>query len=191
MIGSTDNNAEARLLESLKEAGCFGLEFDRLDTETKLKERLLEMQAIYDSKKALRDEAYKTYNDNKLTMRGIAGGASFSHRTLYHDPILKRYAEFLVRKSNESDPVRKMEQAISDKQKVERYNEALVRDVIELLHYKEDYGRLVEQTTVQLQQIKELEAQLGGRSNVLPMERRVVTKPNNLEGVFPVDLHRD
>lgn len=187
----TDNKAEAYFLEMLKEAGCLGQELEEVDAEPKLKAWLLEIQAIYERKKSLRDKAYKKYMENRLTMSSIVDSASFSRPTMYKVDLLKRYAEFLVRKSNENDPFRKMEQAILDKQEVERYNEALVRDVLELLHNKEDYDRLVKQVQIQNEQIADLEAQLGVRSTVLPMERRGVTKPNNVEGVFPVELHRD
>ncbi len=182
---------ETRLMEMLKEAGCSVGALYRLSVEGNLKGWLLEMQAIYDSKKALRDEAYKKYKDNKLTMSTFVDEASFSRPTLYGDNLLKKYAEFLVRKSSENDPIKKMEQAIKNKQEVERYNEALVRDVIELLHNKEDCDKLAEEVDFLKNQIAYLKKQQGVKVPAFPMERRVVTTPNNLEGVFPVELHRD
>lgn len=190
-MGSTRETAEARLRNTLKEMNFTEGEIERFDTEKNIKERLLEIQDVYDKKKAKLDKAYKTYLDSRLTMSSIIESVSFSRPTMYKDDLVKNYAEALVRKSSENDIIRKMEQAVLDKQAVERYNEALVRDVLELLHNKEDYDNLVEQVDIQNEQIADLEAKLGVKSTVLPMERRAVTKPNNLEGVFPTEFHRD
>ena len=187
-----DEETKAHLSEMIGRLNLQETEMARIKNEKKLEKRLLEIQSIYDRKQALRDEAYKAYNTSKLSMSAIINEAtSFSRPTLYNDPLLKQYAEFLVKKSNEDDASEKMQQALMDKQDIENYNEALVSDILELMHAREECTRLTEQAARQTQRIAELEAKLGVKSNVLPMERRVATSPNKLDGVFPVDLHRD
>ena len=187
-----DENTETRFSEMIGELNLQGTELSRIEAEKKLKNRLLEMQAIYDAKKTTREEAYAAYNDSKLTMSSLIAEAElFSRPTLYNDPLLKRYAEFLVKKSSEDDASEKMQRALEEKQETESYNEALVSDILELMHTQEECARLKGQVTQLTQRIAEMEGKLGVKSNVLPMERRVATPPNNLDGVFPVDLHRD
>ena len=187
-----DEGMKARLLEMIGELNLEETEMSRIKTEKRLERRLMEMQSIYESKRAIRDEASKAYNASKLTMTAIIDeAASFSRPTLYGDPLLKKYAEFLVKKSNENDASEKMQKALIDRQDIESYNEALVRDIIELMHIKEECTLLKGKAERQAQRIAELEAKLGVKSNVIPMERRVENPPKKLEGVFPVDLYRD
>lgn len=187
-----NKKTETHLSEMIEELNLQETELKRIETEKKLRNRLLEMQAIYDTKKDAREKARKKYNDSKLTMSVLIEKAeSFCRPTLYGDPLLRQYAELLVTKCNEDDASEKAQRALAERQEVERYNEALVRDILELMHSQEECSRLKEQVARQAQKIAELEDKLGVKSNVLPMERRVVTKPNNLDGVFPVDLHRD
>lgn len=186
-----DEAIKARLSEMINELNLQDTELTRIRAEKNIIGRLSEMQAIYERKKSLRDEAYKVYNDNKLTMSILIDESSFSRPTLYKDPLLRRYAEFLVKKSRENDFSEKMQRALADKQNIERYNDALVSDILELMHAQEECTRLVEQTKQQAQRIAELEAKIGIKSNILQMESRVTSPPSNLDGVFPIDIHRD
>lgn len=192
MAYKIDKKTERRLARMLGEMNLPEHVLLGIKTDRKLRNRLLEMQAIYDTEKVSRDKAYKEYVSHKLTMSVLIEGAeSFSRPTLYADPLLKQYAEFLVAKSNEKDSFEKMQRALADKQAVESYNEALVSDILELMHCQKECTQLAGQVERQKQIIAELEDKLGVKGNVIPMERRVTTPPNNLDGVFPIDLHRD
>lgn len=186
-----DDQTTEELYAMLEELDVSEIEMARCKTDEGIFLRLLEMQAVYSMKKLLREEAVKAYTENRLTMSSLIDEVSFSRPTLYKYNLLKKFAELLVKKSSENDIFRDMEQAILEKQDVERYNKALVSDILELLHKQEDYDRLVEQSKVQLQKIEELEAKIGVKSNVLPMEKQVKKKRNGLDGAFPSDLYRD
>lgn len=83
-----------------------------------------------------------------------------------------------------------MQRAIDNKQSADRFNQALVDDVIELLHLQDENQHLVEQVKYLQQQIIELESKLGVKPNVIPLDVKKKREPS-IEGEFPVHLHRD
>lgn len=178
------------MIQTLESMNISAMEHQRINTEKHLKQRLQEVQAIYDEREAIRKQALQIYNDNKITMTTFINDASFSRPTLYADDLLKRFAEYLVRQSCSCDNTVRMQRAIDDKQNADSFNQALVDDVIELLHLKDENQHLVEQVEYLQRHIVELESRLGVKPNIIPLDVKKKREPN-IESEFPVNLHRD
>lgn len=190
MTNNITEQTSTNMIKTLEAMNVIDTEQQRINTEKHLKKRLLEIQAIYDEREAIRKEALKTYNDNKITMTTFINESSFSRPTLYGDILLKRFAEYLVKQSRSCDNSVRMERAIENKQRTDRFNQALVNDIIELLHLQKENEHLEEQLEFLQQQIVELESRLGVKPNVIPIETRK-KRESDIEVEFPAHLHRD
>lgn len=190
MSANITEQTSTNLIKTLEAVNLTDTEHQRIQTEKQLKKRLLEIQSIYDEREAIRKQALKIYNDNKITMSTFINGGSFSRPTLYADRVLKQIAEFLIKQSSSRDNKVKLQKAIDAKHETERFNQALVDDVIELLHLQDEVQLLTEQVESLKRENNELKAHLGVKPNVIPLDVRKKREPS-IEGDFPVNLHRD
>ena len=189
-------SVEEKLQLNLDELQINSIEKNRIDTEPKLKKRLLEVEKIFDDEYKLQLQALDSYNAHKITISSILGKTSFSRPTIYSDELLLRFTIFLISRIKRESLTEKAKRAIEDKQNEEQFNQSLVSDVIELIHSQHEYEQMEDELNFLRGRVKELEEQMGGNPNstVIPfISKRRTNHSNsgNSKEFMPTDIHRE
>lgn len=181
-----DEKLESHLAEMMATTG----EYNRINSEVKLRKRLLDIERVYDNEVIIQEKALAEYNRHKITIVSLSQELSISRPTLYNDSILFRFVNFLIDKSKKNSLIEKAKRVSEDKQNAEAYNNALVDDVIELLHRQREIKHLKEENEYLRRQLQSLQG--NGKSDILPLPKRKMDNGKNENGkIIRVDLHRD
>ena len=169
-------SVEEKLQLNLDELQINSIEKNRIDTEPKLKKRLLEVEKIFDDEYKLQLQALDSYNAHKITISSILGKTSFSRPTIYSDELLLRFTIFLISRIKRESLTEKAKRAIEDKQNEEQFNQSLVSDVIELIHSQHEYEQMEDELNFLRGRVKELEEQIPNIPTIFSLTPDDATK---------------
>lgn len=159
-------DTEKHMRATLREMQLLDVEKERIDTDEKLKNRLLEMQEIYDRETAIREKAIREYMAHKVTMKSIIEQASFSRPTAYYDKVLMKFGNHLAKECVKNDETEKCRRAIADKQEVEQAFQAVTNELINQEYLQEQVHQLEAQVSLLKSELDEKESRAKKKSKL-------------------------